>query len=483
MSTILVIGASGFLGRYLVSCCPGARKVGTYHLHASMGLEFLDLQDSRQIQEIIKRLAPSVVIYAAGLTDVDACERNPQMAWRLNTHAIAEAASCSAARIVYLSTDYAFDGLRGLYCEEDEPRPVNIYGQTKVAGERTILARSPGNLVVRVSGLYDGEGIKGCGFSKPIVPNITDDIRLSSPIHVDDVVLAIQRLLDSDTGGIYHVAGPDALSRYEFWQLVALHHAGEAVQLERPETATLRPRDSSLSTQRMQSLGWQARSVCQRLPPLKSIPRGMQSSSPTDRQRNEPCEGLLIDCVGGLLTRRNWLPEVGTVAEIDSACADAMDGPEFWQTTAHSRGLEESDISNLQEQVTLRYAPNPPVWANLRRWRAQYRLALVNNGTSATFRRWVQKYGLDQVFDVLANSEEMGMRKPDPEFFLRVAKDLGIRSDRCVLIDDDKRNIDGARRSGLRALQTHELGNYPISIHAWNGSEARALSLGVDLDG
>lgn len=480
MGTILIIGASGFLGRHLMSCCPKAHKVGTYYLNASTGLEFLDLQNSIQIKKIIKRVAPSVVIYAAGLTDVDACERNPQMAWRLNAHAVTDIATYSAARIVYLSTDYVFDGLRGLYCEEDEPRPVNVYGQTKIAGEHAVLARSPGNLVVRVSGLYDTGGIKGCGFSKSIVPTIADDIRMSSPVHVDDVVTAIQRLLDTDNCGIYHAAGPDVLSRYEFWQLVSLRYAGEATQLERRETAALRPNNSSLSTKRMQSLGWQARPVCKGLPPLKSIPRWPQSFFPNDRQINELYEGLLIDCVGGLLTRRSWLPEVGTIAKIDSACADAMEGPEFWRTTAQSLGLEESDVSNLQEQVTLRYVPNPPVWAHLRRWRAQYRLALVNNGASATFRRWVQKYGLDQVFDVLANSEEMGVRKPDSEFFLRVARDLGIRSDRCVLIDDDESNIDGARRCGMKTLQTRELHKHPISVHEWNENEAKVLLLGIE---
>jgi dTDP-4-dehydrorhamnose reductase len=480
MSAVLVIGASGFLGRHLMSCCPRIEKVGTYFLHGAAGLTFLDLQNSRQIHETIKRASPSTVIYAAGLTDVDACERNPELAWQLNAHAAAEVAASSAVRVVYISTDYVFDGSQGLYREKDEATPLNTYGQTKFAGEQAVLAHNHLNLVVRVSGLYNEDGIKGRGFSNPLLPVAADDVRLSSPIHVDDVVSAIDSLLDSVAGGIYHVAGPDVLSRYEFWQLVSLHCPGKTTRLAHREIVAARPRDTSLSTQRMQSLGWKPRSVCQGLPPIESISAGKAGSPLTERQGSITCEGLLIDCVGGLLTRRTWLPENGTIVEIDNACADVLVGEEFWRTCTQSFGFEESDFLDLQEQVSFRYTPNPPVWAHLRRWRARYRLALVNNGPSATFRRWVQKYGLDQIFDVLANSEELGVRKPDPEFFGRVTNMLGVCPDRCVLIDDDPGNIDGAQRYGLRTVQTKELCNYPLSIHEWDHTAIKELISGVE---
>lgn len=480
MSAVLVIGASGFLGRHMMSCCPGIQKVGTYYLHGAVGLEFLDLQDSRQIRETIKRVSPAAVIYVAGLTDVDACEENPQLAWQLNAHAAAEVAACSTAPVVYISTDYVFDGSQGLYREDDVAKPVNTYGKTKVAGEQAVIAHSNLNLVVRVSGLYNEDGIKGRGFLNPLLCDSADDIRLSSPVHVDDVVSAIDRLLDAGVGGIFHVAGPDALSRYEFWQLVSLRCLGEDVRLARRESVALRPRDTSLSTPKMQSLGWKPRSVSQGLPPLEVISASMRIPFLAEREGRGPCEGLLIDCVGGLLTRRTWLPENGTIAEIDSACANVLAGPEFWKTCTHLFGIKESEVPNLQEQVAFRYAPNPPVWAQLRWWRARYRLALVNNGPSATFRRWVQKYGLGQVFDVLANSEELGVRKPDPEFFDRVTSKLGVRHDRCVLIDDDPVNIDGAQHYGLRTVQTKELHNYPLSIHELEQMSVKQLISGVE---
>jgi dTDP-4-dehydrorhamnose reductase len=464
MSTILVIGASGFLGRHLMSCCPGKRKLGTYHLHESIGMESLDLQDSRQIRQIINRVSPSVVIYAAGMTDVDACEKNPEMAWQINAHAVTEIATISTARIVYISTDYVFDGTKGFYREEDEVKPLNIYGASKVAGEQAVLARSRLNLVVRVSGLYDDEGMKRCNFSSPIKPVIMDDIRISSPVHVADVVSAIDRLLEIENGGIYHVAGPDALSRYEFSQLVSLRCSEDAMPSAPRKTLAPRPQDSSLSTQKMHSLGWQARPASYGLPTLKHTSSDGPSHCPTERQENLFCEGLLIDCVGGLLTRRTWLPKGDLIVDIDNACA----------------GLEDAEDFGLQEKVAFRYAPNPPVWLHLRRWQTRYKLALVNNGPSATFRRWVQKYGLDQIFDVLANSEELGVRKPNKEFFEFVMSKLGLRPDRCVLIDDDVRNVDHARCYGLRTVHTQEFYNYPLSIHKWNHESAVQLISGVE---
>jgi FMN phosphatase YigB (HAD superfamily) len=98
-------------------------------------------------------------------------------------------------------------------------------------------------------------------------------------------------------------------------------------------------------------------------------------------------------------------------------------------------------------------------------------MALVNNGPAATFHRWVRKYGLEGVFDVLANAEEMGVRKPTREFFLDVAKRLRAAPERCVLLDDDPANVEGARQCGMRGFCTFELKSYPLSIHAWDEAE------------
>jgi len=477
MSRALVLGGSGFLGRRLAASLPGFDVVATGYSNVTATTCVLDLRDVRALRHLIQRTSPSVILYAAGLTDVDECERAPELAHQLNARAPAEVGAVTDARVVYFSTDYVFDGARGHYDENDTPAPVNTYGRTKLAGERAVLGRQPGNLVVRVSGLYDDVGTKAEAFSNPRRPLTSEDTRLSSPVHVEDVASAIRLLLNSDMGGVYHVAGPDVLSRYEFWRLAALRTL-PAQSASAPVvrcTAAPRPRDSSLRSQRMESLGWRARRVCAGLPQLH--PRGRPDAFSAHGTQAGATEALLIDCVGGLLAGRTWLPQDGMLAEIDGACATATSSVEFWPAAARTLDLAVADLGELQERVAFRYAPNPPVWDRLSDWRARYRLALVNNGPSATFRCWVKKYGLDSVFDVLANSEEMGVRKPAGEFFLAVADRLGVAPDRCVLLDDDPGNIEGARRSGMHGVRTFESKGFPLSNYVWEGTAEGAILL------
>jgi dTDP-4-dehydrorhamnose reductase len=467
--TTLLLGASGFLGRRLFAVRPGGPLVGTFYEHPLTGGEFLNLCDPSAITALLRRVSPSVVLYVAGLADVDACELDPALAWRLNAQAAAEVAAHPGLRTVYVSTDYVFDGRRGRYREDDEPAPLNTYARSKLAGERAVLAADPRNVVVRVSGLYDSRGVKGLDFSAPQHgPHLAEDDRLSCPVHIDDVASAVRLLLAKGEGGVYHVAGPDVLSRYEFQQLAALHFAQMPAVLpvsSSPERAAPRPRDSSLHTERMRALGWQPRRVCEWLAPLRGQGPGESPENVAPHERREGVEALLIDCVGGLLTPRAWLSPDAALAEIDGKCASAEAGRELWEEAARSFGLDRTDLLGLQERIALRYAPNPAVWNRLRAWRMRYNLALVNNGPAATFRLWIGKYGLDRVFDVLANSEEMGLRKPSAEFFLGVALRLRVAPGRCVLLDDDARNVAGARRCGMRAIQTVPLNRRPLCEH------------------
>jgi dTDP-4-dehydrorhamnose reductase len=292
-----------------------------------------------------------VVLYAAGLTDVDACERDPALAWRLNAEVSSEIASWGGARVVYFSTDYVFDGARGLYSEDDGTAPVNVYGRSKVAGERAVLGSASGNLVVRLSGLYDANGVKEQAFSSPPPPAPSDDTRMSSPVHVEDVVSAIRLLLGAGTRGVYHVAGPGVLSRYEFGQLVALRSPARAVAPPRGGAAP-RPRDSSLLASRVKGLGWTARRVSEGLTPLPISRPAVVSSA---RALRLSTEALLIDCVGGLLTHRRWLSQDGSLLQANRACAATTNGYEFWQTAGRSPGIGEGDYPDLHERI-FRYA-------------------------------------------------------------------------------------------------------------------------------
>lgn len=476
MNRILVIGASGFLGRHLLALRCQQETTGTFFAHGKQGLLFLDLKNRESINRVVNTTKPDVVIYAAGLTDVDKCEIEKEHARILNTEAIGYIASFPKLRVIYFSTDYVFNGESEGNRETDDPKPINFYGESKLAGERVVLARNPRNVVIRVSGLYDSHGSK----RRPDVFEGNesqmlnyDDMAFSNPVHIKDVVEAARKVISSETSGIFHVGGPDVISRYEFQQTLFLHAPGQC-----PATATagrnsgraLRPKNSSLFCHRLTSLGWSA----------SSIAKAVRENMPEKKEQEKVSErtyGLLIDCVGGLLTNRTWLPRDEQLEKIDGECGHVINAAGFWAWAATVAGCQEDDIPHIQERIARQYAPNPAIWNLLPGWRRHYRLALVNNGASATFRRWVYKYGLDYVFEVLANSEEMGIRKPCEAFFIAVARQLGVSLQKCILVDDNLENVEAARRCGMRAIQTCAMEQYPLSIHCWQPTKGEACLL------
>ncbi len=463
--TILVVGASGFLGQRLAADFEEYRLVGTYFRHQSSEFIYLDLREQQQVDNVLSSTTPSIVLYAAGLTDVDACERKPDLARRLNAEAVAMIARYPSVRTVYFSTDYVFDGKQGLYNEYDETAPLNEYGLSKLAGEEAVLSENPANLVIRVSGLYNSTGVRNGGSDlRTHIKVYADDIRRSSPVHVDDVVRAVKLLIERNEGGVYHAAGPDVLSRYEFSQLVSLRSLKGVTVLpftNSGEEGACRPENSSLTSVRLENLGWHPRRVCNSLRPLTG------RNSRLDKRYSE---ALFIDCIGALLSRRTWLVQDAEIDNLDENCARYAVGKNQWRKAVESLGLKLSH-AELKEHITSRYVPNPTVWSRLSAWRSDYHLALVNNGPADTFRRWVAKYGLDDVFDILVNSEELGIEKSSPEFFLQVARRLGVRTNNCILIDDDTRNIDAAKKCGIRGVHTVERWGYPISEYVWNTTE------------
>ena len=147
---ILITGAEGQLGHEL-------RRV----LHRET-LELAELPDfdllKPDVRERICAAQPEVVIHAAGYTDVDGAEREAELAMAINaggTEQVARAAAKAGARLLYLSTDYVFDGHKGSpYREMDEPNPINAYGRSKAAGEQAIEAAGGRSLMIRTSWLY-----------------------------------------------------------------------------------------------------------------------------------------------------------------------------------------------------------------------------------------------------------------------------------------------------------------------------------------
>jgi dTDP-4-dehydrorhamnose reductase len=267
MDTLLVVGGSGLVGGKV---CEAAREayqvVGTRRGPAPKipRVRFVEFHKER-VEEgtaLVRELKPTAVVDTAAMHNVDRCEVEQDLAWQVNagsTGNLARVAQDVGARYLFVSTDFVFDGTKGAYREGDVPRPVNYYGETKLAGEHAVLAASADHLVVRPSVVFGWDDTRlnfatwvltSLKEGKPI--NIATDW-IGSPTFADSLAAGMLKLLKVPDGGLYHLAGADALSRHDFAVRLAKTF-GLDVRLVKPvQSADLnlkarRPPDSSLSS-------------------------------------------------------------------------------------------------------------------------------------------------------------------------------------------------------------------------------------------
>jgi len=222
---LLVIGAKGMLGSDLMTVLhaglPNDEVVG-------WDIGEIDIQKEEETVTKIEKLRPSVVVHLAAYTDVDGCELDEERAFAINaegTKHVALAVSRCQAKMVYLSTDYVFDGnKREPYLESDSPHPLNVYGRSKLQGEQYVQAWAKKTLIIRAQWLY---GRYGKNFVTSIlrqanekkVLSIVDD-QIGSPTYTVDLAKAISVLIQFDARGIFHVANSDLCTWYAFGQTV-----------------------------------------------------------------------------------------------------------------------------------------------------------------------------------------------------------------------------------------------------------------------
>ncbi len=191
-----------------------------------------DITEGRTAAHIV-RWAPDLVIHAAAMTDVDGCELDPQAAYRVNgegTRNMALACQESGAAMVYISTDYVFDGSKvEPYLEEDEPHPLNVYGRSKLAGEEYVQGLLAKFYIVRSAWLY---GPGGKNFVEKVLKlaEEREELRMvttevGSPTYTRDLAEAIAGLIEWPEYGIYHLVNEGSCSRYE-WAKKVLELAG-----------------------------------------------------------------------------------------------------------------------------------------------------------------------------------------------------------------------------------------------------------------
>ena len=242
--TLLVIGASGYLGGELLRRAPAAAPSSSE----------LDIRDETAVFDFFTRTGPRTVVNAA-------YRRGDRATTCDGAIHVARAATVVGARLVHVSSDLVFDGEKGSpYVEEDDPAPVNDYGRDKADAEPGVLDACPDAVVVRTSLIYGGPepGPQERMAADPDAAFFTDEHRC--PVQVGDLAAALLEVASFAYAGLLHVAGADSVTRYELAELLS---GGPVRAASQADAAEARPRDCSLSIERARGL-------------LRTPPRGVR---------------------------------------------------------------------------------------------------------------------------------------------------------------------------------------------------------------
>jgi len=234
---ILVIGANGLLGQRLITFY--ANKGNIELLGCSIedkpyfdGTPYLrcDMTIRENVKKVIFDFYPDVVINAAAFTNVDQSETERETAWKINVKGVeylTEACRTIDAKIIHISTDYIFNGLNGPYDENAKADPLGYYGRTKLASENALRIGAVTYSVIRTNVLY-GIANSRPDFVRWVLNSLTDkkQIRvvtdqINNPTFAEDLVQAINKIIELDKYNLYNIGGKDFLNRFEFAVIIA----------------------------------------------------------------------------------------------------------------------------------------------------------------------------------------------------------------------------------------------------------------------
>jgi len=243
MPKIIITGSGGMLGKSLTKQLQERGEDFTGLTHSE-----LDITDKKKVMDIFSTLTPSLVIHAAAWTDVDGCETEPKKAFLVNeggTENVAMACMKNGANLIYISTDFVFDGKkRTPYTEDDKPNPINVYGASKLAGEEKVRQNLKSYYIIRSSWLF-GPGrqnfvTKVLSWAKAQSSLKMVEDQIGTPTYTRDLAGAVVQLIKNLSPGLYHITNNGHASRYE-WAKAILEYSG----LGKIEVAPVRHKDFS----------------------------------------------------------------------------------------------------------------------------------------------------------------------------------------------------------------------------------------------
>jgi len=288
INKILITGATGLLGPALINSFSSYELYGIYWdypLKTSKCKLFHHDISEDSVLKLIPQIKPDVIIHAAALTDVDLCEKDNALADKVNivgTRNIVKGAEIANAKVVYVSTDFVFDGEKGNYTEEDTPNPINYYGRSKYLGEKAVIDSNVHYLIARTS-LYGWNVQNKISFAEWVINKLGNNEKIdlfsdqfNSMISTHDFSDILSVTVEKNLKGTLNIASKERISKYDFGMAVASVFGLNNTLIQKSDfvvdiTKAKRPMDVSLNVDKLESLGIKVPNTKESLERMKKI--------------------------------------------------------------------------------------------------------------------------------------------------------------------------------------------------------------------
>ncbi len=290
---ILIIGSNGLLGQKVIEIFCRTYSVVAAGLESLPFSDFdcsyfqLDITNRKDVEKVLKKVNPDLVFNAAAYTQVDRAEIDRELCYSVNVAGVknlTEVCSKGQIKYVHISTDYVFDGKKGNYSETDQPNPLGYYGRSKLDGEKVVQDSGCRFIIARTAVLFGhGHNIQ-MNFANWVLRELRADKKIrvvddqiGNPTIVDNLAGALAEMLDKNIDGLFHVAGCEPVSRYQFASEIAAkfgfnqENILQIQSVDFPQQAP-RPLDVSLNVSNVCSeLGVKLYNIDESLQKLKQI--------------------------------------------------------------------------------------------------------------------------------------------------------------------------------------------------------------------
>ena len=231
MKKILITGAFGQLGTSLCKALSNESILASGRVSISTKkykcIE-LDITNQKRVAEIIRDYKPDIIIHLAAMTDVDGCEKTPEIAFDVNVKATENLLTSFKGKFIYISTDYVFDGEKGPYLEDDKVNPMSVYGKTKLYGENLVQQSDIDWVILRSNIIFSYSDRTKASFVNWVVDSLKKrqmitvvNDQWNNPTWTNDLAKVISKIIEKDINGLYHYGGGDYLNRLEFAKMIA----------------------------------------------------------------------------------------------------------------------------------------------------------------------------------------------------------------------------------------------------------------------